>query len=291
MKNIVFLVIISLFSFNTVSFAQTSTNKEKGVNERIEELEKKVENIEINKENLNNFYNNAVNKKENELQDTFIDAKNEVVSKVNSIQEDTCKNFYSIIAATLVVLSTIGVSYKYLKDKLTEEAENKIKKELHDKINTIIEDNKNTIINLVNKYNSEKLLIHTKKIVVISNDLISYSKIERFLKELDVKNISFILLEDSDIKSEIKKYDLILFDNNNGLLKDKIKDFKAIILNFNDDYKQCFIYFGLPNTKHDDANNTIFTNRNINFANSEFTLYSRIIETLKTQEILNNPKG
>lgn len=157
-----------------------------------------------------------------------------------------------------------------------------IKNKIEDKISGIVEEQKDKIIQIIKDVDTENIIKENSKILVLSPNQETDEKTKiLFTKKFnDIKEVNFMALQNENdidnLSTEITDLIIINDINNDNKFAENIID--GLIKKYQD-YKTCFLYYGVQNPR-------LFSKKNINFANSEFTLYSRIIETLKMQAIL-----
>ncbi len=225
---------------------------------KMAEIEKKVNALEFNRGNLKEFFNNGVDTKKTELDAKFNDVKSAV-----------------IVLSILALAGILGTCFVYF-----VELPKKAKQIFTEKMGELLNEEKATIVNLIRDYEVENRLSKEKSILVISSNSENNSKIKDFLKRsLGFKTVSTVLFNDNSIElnEKMKNSNVVFFNNianslDSNFMKNVLTEFK--------DYNTCFVYYGSG------FNSELVGFRNINFANSEFTIYARIIETLKIQEVI-----
>ncbi|MDD4354019.1 MAG: hypothetical protein PHN56_06205 [Candidatus Nanoarchaeia archaeon] len=148
-------------------------------------------------------------------------------------------------------------------------------------IEKFFNEKKEQFIKLVKDSEIESTLKRTKKILLLSINSTESKQLFDFCSKLDFANIINTEIADFDNINEnkyLQEADVIVINNIHKSISD---DDLLKILNAFPKCKNSFLYYGIQNNK-------LFGFKNINFANSEFTLYARIMETLKTQNILAN---
>ncbi len=157
-----------------------------------------------------------------------------------------------------------------------------IKKTIEERVSNIIEKERDKIIQIIKDVDNENIIKKDSNILVLSpneqtNEVIKKMVVEKFN---DLQKVKFLVLQnESDIQTlQNKNTDLVIVNDINDNNKFAENIINGLITQYQD-YKTCFLYYGTQNK-------ILFGKKNINFANSEFTLYSRIIETLKMQKIL-----
>lgn len=146
----------------------------------------------------------------------------------------------------------------------------KIEGKINTRIESIIEQNREDILSLVKDEGYEKNLKKTKKILVISSSQEAEEQIKHTFSKFDFLNVRYRVRGNFEI---IPESDILVFNNLNGELEQVFID--QIILDVNDE-DICYIgYTNIPLRKHDQ----------FNFANSKFTLYHNILNSLRFSDL------
>jgi len=152
---------------------------------------------------------------------------------------------------------------------------------VEEKLEKFFDDKKLQFIELIKSHELEAILKQNKKLLLLSGNHEDNEIILKLFKKFDfanVKNTVFTNFENIHENSLLKENDLIVLNNMSNPQSFSNENLEKLLVTMSD-YKNSFLYYGTLNPK-------LFGYKNINFANSEFTLYTRILETLKTQNIL-----
>lgn len=160
---------------------------------------------------------------------------------------------------------------KFIKDKSEEIAINRIT----ERIANIVDNNKNKILDLIKSQDLDYKIKNSKKLLIISQNMNDSNEIKDLFLKFGFLRVDCEILSSFQNRNN---YDLIIFDFiKTPPLEPLIKDFLD-----NTDAKTDFIYYGGSNLSL--LNN--YRNK-ANGANSKFTLYSQVMNTLKVKELLN----
>jgi predicted PurR-regulated permease PerM len=144
-----FSFVFFLIFYVLVGYAQheTSHSDTSKIEIRLLDVEKKVNSLEFNRDNLKDFFNNGLDNKKNELEAKF----NETVK---GLKDSSFVNFWALVGSIIFLIITLlgcglYVFFSYLPKKLDEltkkivkEADQKIANQLKEKIETILLKNK-----------------------------------------------------------------------------------------------------------------------------------------------------
>lgn len=146
-------------------------------------------------------------------------------------------------------------------------------KELYDKV---FDENAEKFEQLIQNHDVEHLLKTTKRILVLSLNVEEQTTIKKFLKQSDLEQLKYLVQDNHFDKKKLTEYDLVIINNAKNTYNDEA--LKLILSNLHG-YKNLAVYYGAykPMLAH---------YSNINFANTEFSLYARMMETLKIQFVL-----
>jgi hypothetical protein len=245
--------------------------------ETVEELSKRIERLEEQKDNLNQLgtrLENRVNEKLNQLEEKFQLLKEK---KFDSLKEEILieqKRNNSIFDTLLIILALLGIGgvgslwglKKFVDYKSKEFAEKMIKE--------IFEKERKKISELIKKQGEEILLREEKKILVLTPTDADDSFVRDFFQEMKFVEVEF---GTPDTLSNLKKYHLILFNNEDekfkeGIIPGLVKKTKGIL----------FFYFGPPTKDSREIQNE----KNVAFANYGAQLYGNLINALRYQVFL-----
>lgn len=243
----------------TPLIAQDSSSL-KGITDRITLLES------YNKEILDKKFETKSTELTNKIDYEVNKAKDEVLDQMWII-----KITGGIIA--LVLAAGIGVLlYKYFVG-LEKLADRMLKKKLANHL----ADNSQYIIDMITSQKTENLIKKNKKLLVLSGNDAEKDASEQLLTGMGFRNLQFVTTTEVE---NLPKADLVIFSNRNEALAE------SIMLDYleRSGDNDSFIFYGKrlnidPQRAYSDR---------INFANSKFTLYHQIINTLSFKEIFIN---
>ena len=198
----------------------------------------------------------------NDLKKDFNDKVNELNSKIMLF------GILSTIFGLIGISSILGGYFRAKKyaDKLFQE-----------KVAKAISTNEKTLLGMVEDYDLESNFKKNKLIYVINKNRNDNHKMKKIIDDFEFNNVKITTLDDLDNSDP----DLIVLNNHTVEEKIETKEIIKLAENYTD--ATCFLYFGTFN--RDLADKPRF-----NFANSEFTLYPRIMETLKVQDLIYTKK-
>ena len=139
----------------------------------------------------------------------------------------------------------------------------------------MIREERGNISQILHDASFETKLKKERIITVLSPDREEEAKIRAFFQKVDFVKVNFKTIS----AYEDIKCDLVLFNNinpNSQIQNNVLADYNAKAGN-----RLCFVYYGKFNPTLESFTRT-------NMANSEFTLYARIMETLKIKEVLKD---
>jgi hypothetical protein len=240
--------------------AQDSTNL-KGLSDRVGSLERY--NKEILEEKFENKSTELTNKIEYELKKAKDDVNDQLwILKITG----------GVIA--LLLAAGIGVLlYKYFVglEKLADRV-------LKRKLESHLAENSQYIIDVITSQKTENLIKRNKKLLVLCGNDAEKTAAEQLLKAMGFRHVQFLTSTNTE---NLPAADLIIFSNRNETLPEPLI-IEYLEQSGRDDN---FIFYGKrlsvdPQSDYADR---------INFANSRFTLYHQIINTLSFKEIFVNP--
>lgn len=209
------------------------------------------------------------NYKENIDKTAKIDYDNSIKEFKKDTEETSKSLFWLFGGLTVAAIAALGVNlYNHFWG-----LNKKINKKITDKIETIIEQKREDIISIIKDEEYERILKRTKKILTISSSQESEEQVKNTFSKMKFNNVVFRV---KDNFTNIPDNDIIVFNNINGELDQQYID--TIVAQINDEEK-CFIGYTINNlTRHEQ----------FNFANSRFTLYHQVLNTLKFSDLSNS---
>ncbi len=267
------LVYLSLFT----SLIAQDVIEEKIGTEIINIIEKIIEKVEETTESIKKQYSVDLKEIENKYQEKEIELKKKLDEVINEkeqikLEKDEVKTKFNIImwfVGILGVVSIAGIIGVIIESiKMWKYIDKKVKERINLEVSEIVEAEKKKIEEIVKQHDIEEKLKRTKKICILSIDNDNRGDITKILKEFEEKD--YIGIEE---EINFNNYDLILINNNSHY---DIEDINKIL---EDNPNTLFFYYGGTPTKRG--------LKNVNFSNSPFTLYSNLINTLRTQDLLN----
>jgi hypothetical protein len=146
----------------------------------------------------------------------------------------------------------------------------KINEKIISKIEDVIEQKRENIISIIKDEEYEKKLKKTKKILVISSSQEAEEQIKHTFAKFGFANIKYRIKGNFD---RIPENDIVVFNNLNGELDQSFID--SIVADINDEEK-CYVGYTISNLERHEQ---------FNFANSRFTLYHNLLNTLKFSDL------
>lgn len=219
--------------------------------------------------NLNKRISYLEEYKENIEKTAKIDYDNSIKEFKKDTEETSNSLFWMLGALLVAAIGALGINLYNQFWGLNK----KIEKKITDKIETIIEQKREDIISIIKDEEYERKLKATKKILVISSSRQAEDQIKNTFMKMNFKNPIF------RVKDNIQNFpenDIIVFNNINGEL-DQIYINNTVMQI--DDEEKCYIGYTTQNLERHDQ---------FNFANSRFTLYHQILNTLKFSDLNND---
>ncbi|MEJ5102386.1 NARF domain-containing protein [Chryseobacterium sp. MYb328] len=217
---------------------------------------------------LNQRLSNLEEYKENIDKTAKIDYDNSIKEFKKDTEETSKSLFWLIGGLTVVAIAALGVNLYNLLWGINK----KINKKITDKIETIVEQKREDIISIIKDEEYEKKLKNNKKILVISSSREAEEQIKNTFSKMGFKNIIFRV---KDNFTNIPDNDIIIFNNMGTELGQSYID--TIVTQINDNEK-CYIGYTVHNLERHEQ---------FNFANSRFTLYHQILNTLKFSDLID----
>lgn len=244
------IIVVLLIVFASLTYGESEKKNEN--ESKIDELIKNNTKLELEVKNLVKQYGIEKTAIRNEYQEKL----NEIISEKNELK--TKFNILMFIFGILGGGSILGI-FIFI---------NNTKNKLYKKMAEELRVKKDLIENSVKKHDTELKLKKTKKICVLSVDDENKGEITQILESFEGREYKRI-----EEEIDFNNYDLILINNN---AEYEIKKINKIL---KDNSNTLFFYYGGVPTKRG--------LKNVNFSNSPFTLYGNLIDTLRTQDLLN----
>ncbi|MFN3773486.1 NARF domain-containing protein [Cloacibacterium normanense] len=243
-----FNLLLILLVFPIFLFAKNDTLSLSSINKRLSNIEEYKENIDRTAKI--DYYNS--------------------IKEFKKETEETSKSLFWLIGGLAVVaIAALGINLYNLLWGINK----KINKKITDKIETIVEQKREDIISIIKDEEYERKLKGNKKVLVISSSRESEEQVKNTFSNMGFKNILFRV---KDNFTTIPDNDIIVFNNINAELD---QSYINEIVNQIDDDEKCYIGYTIQSLERHEQ---------FNFANSRFTLYHQILNTLKFYD-LNNP--
>ncbi|WP_284462382.1 NARF domain-containing protein [Chryseobacterium sp.] len=146
----------------------------------------------------------------------------------------------------------------------------KVDGKINSKIEGIIEQKREDILSMVKDEEYERKLKQAKNILVISSSREAEEEIKHTFSKFNFKNVKYRV---KNSFQTIPENDIVVFNNLNGELDQAF--INSIVATINDDEK-CYIAYTITNLDRHEQ---------FNFANSRFTLYHNLLNTLKFSDL------
>ena len=258
-------ILIIFFLTSIVIYGQNSKSNSIEINKlnnRIEILEGQKENINKQSELLEKDF--EIKKKD--LNSEFLANKIEIDQDLSGIRN----LLYTLGIGVLGLLLGYWFYFKsFINRKAEEISENKI----NDIVSNIVETNKDKIVNLIKSQNLELLLKEKSHLLVIVENEIDKEFLSTFFKEVNIKNVTYSI--GNEYTKPTSDINLVIFDDHRFTKTNHTLFNEYLEKSNNNDL--LFIFFG-------DRFNAIDREK-VNFANSKFTLYNQIMNSLKYNEL------
>lgn len=235
---------------------------------KVNELAERIEFLET--------YNKTILNKQFEVQS--VELSNKVSEELKHAKDEINDQYTAIKIASWVcgILISIGVGTVIY--QLGFGIKNRVEKSINQKLNDHIAENSQAIIDIITSQKTENLIRKNKSVTVLSNNEQNNEYIIALLRNMGFEQVHQIVINRF---FKFTKADLYIFsDKDNSLSEMQIKE---CIEKSQDDTN--FIYFGTRrlNIPLQDS----YAER-LNFANTKYTLYHQIINTLSFKEVLKN---
>jgi hypothetical protein len=235
----------------------------------IDKLDKRMEILEGQKENLNkqsDLLEQDFEIKKKNLDTRFSENKIEIDKELSGVRS----LIYTLGIGVLGLLLGYWFYFRsFIKRKTEEIAEDKI----NSYVANIVEVNKEKIINLIKSQDIELYVKENSSIQVITETEEDKNYLSKFFNEVNISNVSYVMK--NEFINPPSDIDLVIFDDHR-VTNSKHDLFNEYIQN-SSNKDLLFVFFG-------DRFSAIERER-VNFANSKFTLYNQIINSLKYNEL------
>ncbi|MEJ8802813.1 NARF domain-containing protein [Pontibacter sp. H249] len=261
MKNLAFSVIISILCFSTYAKEPNTS-----IENRVQQLETYNQDIIQKKvDNLEKEVHLKLQEKQQEIDVQLTEKKNEIDDKL------TLLNTIAIIGGLLLTLGVGGLIYQFFwgMKKLAE-------KTLREKLQTYLFENTQSMMELVNNHRIESKVKKEKLVRVVSGSDDETELMRTLLKRMGFKNVECTTV---NIYIPFPPSDLLIFCN----IRKSLDTTTIVSYLEESNADDVFVYYGgrldLPQDK------SHFSEK-LNYANSRFTVYHQIINTLIFKDIL-----
>ncbi|AKD02120.1 NARF domain-containing protein [Pontibacter korlensis] len=261
MKNLVLFVVLVMMCFS-VHAKEPNTS----IENRVQQLETyNQEIIQKKVDNLEKEVHLKLQENQQEIDIQLTEKKNEIDDKL------TLLNTVAVVGGLLLALGIGGLIYQFFWG-MKKLAENTLK----EKLQTYLFENTQSMMELVNSHRVESKVKKEKLVRVVSGSDDETNLMKTLLKRMGFKNIECTTV---DIYIPFPPSDLLIFCNIRKNL-----DTETIVSYLEEsNAEDVFVYYGgrleLPQDK------SHFSER-LNYANSRFTVYHQIVNTLIFKDIL-----
>lgn len=262
---ILLLLVLALGIYNIYSIKSMEREVKNTINKynaAMEDINTKIE--EKDQDLINEFY---------KLRLDWTNEKIELENKKGEVGRDIDRIY--VHAAAFLVITTIfgGIIWTNI--------ERIVKERVHEEIGEKIKIKKEVIENIIDEKDKEKNIKLNKSILLIAKEKKANENVKKFLEKMEFKKIKTSLIDDNTL-CENEKIDLVFINNFNGNIADNENNLKEEVEKIVRKYGKERVYF-YYNEKRLMLN---YYGIKKNFANSEFTLYGNLIETLLTYDKL-----
>lgn len=229
--------------------------------------------------------NQKLQDKNNDLYQKWADEKIEISNVNNEVLKIiTIGSAIGLVIAIVMPMGIFIYVKKHIKNKIEKIAKTKIDKMIEDmmvskideKVSEQVEEEKGNIEKMILKCKKEENLKKNKEILVISKSKKEEDQIKNLLKPFK-NTYYFILGKEPD---DLSRYDVILFNDINGKLFDENNTEAEKIIDDNRNNNAVYFYFTKETRKQFKSSKT----ENINFAKSNSTLCSNLIDLMNYQD-------
>lgn len=249
------LIVLFLIFFGVVTNAQEKLK----IEDRVKLLET------YNKEILDKKFETKSTELSNKIEYDVKKAKDDISDQLWIIKITGGIITLVLGAGIFILLRQYFVGLKKLADKLLKE-----------KLESHLNDNSQFILDMITSQKTENLIKANKKILLVTADETEKNESLALLKSMGFKHIDTIIASSTMSHTD---NDLTVFSNNKGNFDENL------ILKLMEESKEdeALIYYG----KRLNIDQQKEYSERINFANSKFTLYHQIINTLSFKEIFD----
>lgn len=197
-------------------------------------------------------------------------AKIEYDKSANKLKDDIDEKYKNLLwvfgTFTLAAVAALGLNaYNHFWG-----INKKINEKITSKIEDIIEQKREDIISIIRNEEYERKLKQTKKILVISPSQETQEQIKHTFARFNFSNVKYRI---KDSFQEIPENDIVVFNNLKGELSQAY--INQIVSTINHEEK-CYIGYSIVQLDRHEQ---------FNFANSRFTLYHQLLNTLKFSDL------
>ncbi|RYE12386.1 MAG: hypothetical protein EOP34_10945 [Rickettsiales bacterium] len=241
--------------FPIIGISKPIQNQKSKSDARIETLEKRVQQLENYKGNIDNL-----SKIQSENLKKHVD--DEIKKGMDKI--DDAKTMITWILSLGLPATLISIAVGYFS------AIRKAKKFVIDEIETVVEGNRDEIIRLIETEAFDTKLRNTKQLLVISGDEESEENLKKIMAKFKFKHIKYRRAESVD---NIPDHDLMIFNSLEGNLSQEVIN---QFMQNTEDEDTCYVAYTTKQLDRDPR---------LNYSNSRYTLFHSILSTLKFAEI------
>lgn len=270
-KSIIFSIVLTVISTLNIFGQKTTSNSKDNKNKDYEKIEQRLDVLEGQKENLDKQSELLKSDFELKFQNLKSDFRGRQIEINQSLS--TVKLINSIVGIGLFGMFIGALFYfKQFARKTAEKiAEDKIKKVLEN----IVQDKKRELIELINNQNIESKIKEESNLLVITESESSKESLQTFFNKVGIKKVVFELSE--KFKTPPPNTDLIILDDHE--MTGKRHDLFREYIDRLSTNEMLFIFLG---DRFDISNR-----KKVNFANTNFTFYNQIVNSLKFKEVIN----
>jgi hypothetical protein len=235
----------------------------------INKLNNKIEILEGQKENLNKqsqLLEKDFEIKKKNLDSRFLENKIEIDKDLSGVRN-------LLYTLGIGVLGLLLGYWFYFRNFINKKAEEISENKINDIVSNIVEVNKDKILNLIKGQDLELIVKEKSHLLVITESINDKKFLSSFFEEVNIKNVTYVI--GNEYIEPTSDIDLVIFDDHR-VTKINHNLFNEYIDKSEND-KLLFIFFG-------DRFNAVDRER-VNFANSKFTLYNQIMNSLKYNEL------
>lgn len=258
------LYFIIIFVAILISYIQVNA-QDNNTNQKIEQRLDKLESVILG-------YNNVIDRKNNEIYNSFLDLKKEWSDEIIKLEAKK-KDVDNTLTCIAIILGIVGISSIVIILKGIYGMKKNIDKKFNEGLEKQIEVKKEELVKIVGSQQLETKIMNDKLILVIFDTETDKSNINQVIDRFN--NVEYCSTEQVS-ELNFGKYNLVLF---NDIAHNRIKECIEQNIKYN---KLIYIYYG-----EERLNKEITSlSDNINFANTKLQLYQNMMNSLKYQDII-----